>query len=41
VPDEKKHATPALYSRIQNPAEQLDGVDPTLIESVKATLRAE
>ena len=39
--DENKHVTPALYSRIQNLAEQLDGVDPSLIDSVKAAIRAE
>jgi hypothetical protein len=38
--DENKHVTPALYSRIQNLAEQLDGVDPSLIDSVKAAARA-
>jgi hypothetical protein len=39
--DENKHVTPALYSRIQNLAEQLDGVDSSLIDSVKAAIRAE
>jgi hypothetical protein len=39
--DENKHVTTALYSRIQNLAEQLDGVDPSLIDSVKAAVRAE
>ena len=37
--DEEKHVTPELYSRIHNLVENLDGVDPYVLESVRAVVR--
>jgi hypothetical protein len=37
--DENKHVTPELYSRIHNLVELLDGVDPYVLESVRAVVR--
>jgi hypothetical protein len=39
--DGNKHVTPVLYRRIHSLVRQIDGVDPYLIESVKAVVRAE
>jgi hypothetical protein len=37
--DEEKHVTPELYSRIHSLVEVLDGVDPYVLESVRAVVR--
>jgi hypothetical protein len=37
--DEEKHVTPELYSRIHSLVETLDGVDPYVLESVRAVVR--
>jgi hypothetical protein len=37
--DENKHVTPELYSRIHGLVEVLDGVDPYVLESVRAVVR--
>jgi hypothetical protein len=37
--DEEKHVTPELYARIHNLVETLDGVDPYVLESVRAVVR--
>jgi hypothetical protein len=37
--DENKHVTPELYSRIHSLVEALDGVDPYVLESVRAVVR--
>ncbi len=37
--DEEKHVTPELYSRIHSLCEVLDGVDPYVLESVRAVVR--
>jgi len=37
--EEEKHVTPELYSRIHNLVETLDGVDPYVLESVRAVVR--
>jgi hypothetical protein len=37
--DENKHVTPDLYSRIHSLVESLDGVDPYVLDSVRAVVR--
>ena len=37
--EEEKHVTPELYSRIHSLVETLDGVDPYVLESVRAVVR--
>jgi Ni,Fe-hydrogenase III large subunit len=37
--DEEKHVTPELYSRIHSLVEVLDGVDPYVLDSVRAAVR--
>jgi hypothetical protein len=37
--DEEKHVTPELYSRIHSLVEVLDGVDPYVLDSVRAVVR--
>lgn len=37
--EEEKHVTPELYSRIHSLVETLDGVDPYVMESVRAVVR--
>jgi hypothetical protein len=37
--DEHKHVTPELYSRIHSLVESLDGVDPYVLDSVRAVVR--
>ena len=37
--DENKHVTPELYSRIHSLVESLDGVDPYVLDSVRAVVR--
>jgi hypothetical protein len=37
--DENKHVTPELYARIHGLVEVLDGVDPYVLESVRAVVR--
>ena len=37
--DEDKHVTAELYSRIHSLVETLDGVDPYVLESVRAVVR--
>jgi len=39
--DGNKRVTPELYKRIHSLARQIDGIDPFMIESVKAIVRAE
>jgi hypothetical protein len=37
--DEEKHVTPDLYSRIHSLVDGLDGVDPYVVERVRAVVR--
>ena len=37
--DENKHVTPELYSRIHSLVESLDGVDPYVLDSVRAVVK--
>jgi hypothetical protein len=37
--DENKQVTPELYYRISSLEQQLDGVDPNIVERVKAIVR--
>jgi hypothetical protein len=37
--DEEKHVTPELYSRIHSLVDALDGVDPYVLERVRAVVR--
>jgi hypothetical protein len=37
--EEEKHVTPELYSRIHSLVETVDGVDPYVLESVRAVVR--
>jgi hypothetical protein len=37
--DEEKHVTPDLYSRIHSLVDSLDGVDPYVLERVRAVVR--
>jgi hypothetical protein len=37
--DENMHVTPELYSRIHSLVESLDGVDPYVLDSVRAVVR--
>ncbi len=37
--DENKHVTPDLYYRISSLGQRLDGVDPSIVERVKAIVR--
>jgi hypothetical protein len=37
--DENKHVTPKLYSRIHGLVEVTDGVDPSVIDSLRAAVR--
>jgi hypothetical protein len=37
--DESKHVTPELYARIHTLVQRLDGVDPYVIESVRAVVK--
>jgi hypothetical protein len=37
--DESKHVTPELYTRIHTLVQRLDGVDPYVIESVRAVVK--
>jgi hypothetical protein len=37
--DQEKHVTPELYSRIHSLIETVDGVDPYVLDSVRAVVR--
>ena len=37
--DESKHVTPELYARIRTLVQRIDGVDPYVIESVRAVVK--